>query len=333
MSRTRSPTSLVRTQTARLLRGDPLPYDRLVVAPGIRLLYGQPEGYDQAAALEMPHAWEAGALDSAAGALPARRPGRRHGGHQRARRPDALSAGTLRAGEPHGSVAEVASHALQDPDIRLEQPLPAPGRLHRRVGGALPGHDRVDPAHAGRCGDTRRRRRPHAPQQQRRASGEPGEHHPAAGTRAGRADQRPVLGSRLVPGRPADLRIAARRARARHRGCVHRRGHAQGGLGRTQPGAAVRGGHRRLAAGPAGLAWRAGQCLLQPLECLYGAGHACALQGQRRSHRPDRRQRRARPQRPLRTSPRRTPGTRRSAVPASPSEHRCAGADAAAGAG
>jgi len=50
----------VGTQTARLLRSNPLHYDRLVVAPGIRLLYGQPEGYDQAAAVEMPHAWEAG---------------------------------------------------------------------------------------------------------------------------------------------------------------------------------------------------------------------------------------------------------------------------------
>src|ERR1700693_1692196 len=44
----------------RLLKGNPLAYDRLVIAPGIRLLYGQPEGYDQAAALQMPHAWEGG---------------------------------------------------------------------------------------------------------------------------------------------------------------------------------------------------------------------------------------------------------------------------------
>jgi NADPH-dependent 2,4-dienoyl-CoA reductase/sulfur reductase-like enzyme len=45
---------------ARLLSGNPLAYDRLVVAPGIRLLYGQPQGYDQAATLQMPHAWEGG---------------------------------------------------------------------------------------------------------------------------------------------------------------------------------------------------------------------------------------------------------------------------------
>jgi sulfide dehydrogenase [flavocytochrome c] flavoprotein chain len=47
-------------QSVRLLSGNQLGFDRLVIAPGIRLLYGQPEGYDQAAALQMPHAWEGG---------------------------------------------------------------------------------------------------------------------------------------------------------------------------------------------------------------------------------------------------------------------------------
>jgi sulfide dehydrogenase [flavocytochrome c] flavoprotein chain len=37
-----------------------VPYDRLVMAPGIRFLFGTPQGYDEAAALRMPHAWEAG---------------------------------------------------------------------------------------------------------------------------------------------------------------------------------------------------------------------------------------------------------------------------------
>lgn len=41
----------------RLEHGDALPYDRLVVAPGIRLLWNTPEGYDEAAAGRMPHAW------------------------------------------------------------------------------------------------------------------------------------------------------------------------------------------------------------------------------------------------------------------------------------
>jgi sulfide dehydrogenase [flavocytochrome c] flavoprotein chain len=45
---------------ASLAGGPDLEYDRLVMAPGIRFLWGQPEGYDQAAAALMPHAWQAG---------------------------------------------------------------------------------------------------------------------------------------------------------------------------------------------------------------------------------------------------------------------------------
>jgi sulfide dehydrogenase [flavocytochrome c] flavoprotein subunit len=41
----------------RLDSGASLAYDRLVVAPGIRLLWNTPEGYDEAAAQRMPHAW------------------------------------------------------------------------------------------------------------------------------------------------------------------------------------------------------------------------------------------------------------------------------------
>jgi sulfide dehydrogenase [flavocytochrome c] flavoprotein chain len=44
----------------RLVSGEFLSYDRLVVAPGIRFRFGTPEGYDDAAQRQMPHAWEAG---------------------------------------------------------------------------------------------------------------------------------------------------------------------------------------------------------------------------------------------------------------------------------
>jgi sulfide dehydrogenase [flavocytochrome c] flavoprotein chain len=44
----------------RLAGGGALGYDRLVVAPGIRLLWNRIEGYDEAAAQRMPHAWQAG---------------------------------------------------------------------------------------------------------------------------------------------------------------------------------------------------------------------------------------------------------------------------------
>jgi NADPH-dependent 2,4-dienoyl-CoA reductase/sulfur reductase-like enzyme len=44
----------------RLTGGRALSYDRLVVAPGIRLLWNRIEGYDEVAAQRMPHAWQAG---------------------------------------------------------------------------------------------------------------------------------------------------------------------------------------------------------------------------------------------------------------------------------
>ena len=46
---------------ARSSGGNVFAYDRLVMAPGIRFLWGQPQGYDDAAAQVMPHAWQAGA--------------------------------------------------------------------------------------------------------------------------------------------------------------------------------------------------------------------------------------------------------------------------------
>jgi sulfide dehydrogenase [flavocytochrome c] flavoprotein subunit len=46
---------------ARLGGGAQLAYDRLVMAPGIRFLWGTPQGYDSAAAQVMPHAWAGGA--------------------------------------------------------------------------------------------------------------------------------------------------------------------------------------------------------------------------------------------------------------------------------
>ncbi len=45
----------------RLSGGDELPYDRLVMAPGIRFLWGTPQGYGESASQAMPHAWQAGA--------------------------------------------------------------------------------------------------------------------------------------------------------------------------------------------------------------------------------------------------------------------------------
>ena len=41
-------------------RGEPLPYDRLILSPGIDFRWNAIEGYDQAAVETFPHAWKAG---------------------------------------------------------------------------------------------------------------------------------------------------------------------------------------------------------------------------------------------------------------------------------
>jgi sulfide dehydrogenase [flavocytochrome c] flavoprotein chain len=47
-------------RTVTLSEGTVLPYDRLVLAPGVDFRWGSPAGYDEAAAARMPHAWKAG---------------------------------------------------------------------------------------------------------------------------------------------------------------------------------------------------------------------------------------------------------------------------------
>lgn len=44
----------------RLETGESLPYDRLVVSPGIAFAFGEIDGYDEAATEVMPHAWKVG---------------------------------------------------------------------------------------------------------------------------------------------------------------------------------------------------------------------------------------------------------------------------------
>ncbi|MCX7684658.1 MAG: NAD(P)/FAD-dependent oxidoreductase [Acetobacteraceae bacterium] len=44
-------------RTVRLAGGDTLSYDRVILSPGIALRWGAIQGYDEAAAARMPHAW------------------------------------------------------------------------------------------------------------------------------------------------------------------------------------------------------------------------------------------------------------------------------------
>ena len=50
-----------RRRLVTLERGAARSYERLVLAPGIRFLWGRPQGYTEAVAQRMPHAWQAGA--------------------------------------------------------------------------------------------------------------------------------------------------------------------------------------------------------------------------------------------------------------------------------
>ena len=47
-------------QQVRLLSGAPLPYDRVIVSPGIELMFAQVSGMSAEAANRIPHAWKAG---------------------------------------------------------------------------------------------------------------------------------------------------------------------------------------------------------------------------------------------------------------------------------
>jgi sulfide dehydrogenase [flavocytochrome c] flavoprotein subunit len=47
-------------KTVRLAGGSTLPYDKLVVSPGVDMRWSAVEGYDEAASQVMPHAWKAG---------------------------------------------------------------------------------------------------------------------------------------------------------------------------------------------------------------------------------------------------------------------------------
>ncbi len=48
------------SRNVRLADGTSLPYDRLIIAPGIDIRWGALSGYDEAAAARMPHAWKGG---------------------------------------------------------------------------------------------------------------------------------------------------------------------------------------------------------------------------------------------------------------------------------
>ena len=60
IARTTATAVDAQARSVTLADGTRLSYDRLVLAPGIEIRWGALPGYDQAAAAQMPHAWQAG---------------------------------------------------------------------------------------------------------------------------------------------------------------------------------------------------------------------------------------------------------------------------------
>ena len=60
IARTTATAVDAQARSVTLADGTRLPYDRLVLAPGIDIRWGALPGYDEAAAARMPHAWHAG---------------------------------------------------------------------------------------------------------------------------------------------------------------------------------------------------------------------------------------------------------------------------------
>jgi NADPH-dependent 2,4-dienoyl-CoA reductase/sulfur reductase-like enzyme len=60
VARTAATAVDAQARSVALADGARLPYDRLVLAPGIDIRWGALPGYDEAAAAQMPHAWRAG---------------------------------------------------------------------------------------------------------------------------------------------------------------------------------------------------------------------------------------------------------------------------------
>ena len=130
----------------RLESGQALPFDRLVVAPGIRFLSERLEGYDAAAAQRMPHAWQAG---EQTWRLAAQLRAMDDGGVVAI----SVPSGLMRCPPAPYERASLIAHYLSQHKprsklliLRCQQSFSAPGSVHRRLAVAVSGHDRMDRA-------------------------------------------------------------------------------------------------------------------------------------------------------------------------------------------
>ncbi len=225
-------------KTVMLANGAKLPYDRLVVSPGIDLKYDSVPGWSQAAEEMMPHAWKPGAqtqllkkrLDAVpnggvivmiAPPNPYRCP---PGPYERV----SMMAHALKSGE-EGS--------LQDLRHRSEGKLLQAGAVPGRLGEALQEHGRVARAE-GACrlevGRPQDRHRGHGLRdlQERGA----GQCHPGADGRRDRARRKTRQRQRVLRHRPGEHEVGGRSEHFCARRCVHRRRYAEIRVLRQQSG-------------------------------------------------------------------------------------------------
>ena len=239
-------------RTLRLEDGSRLAYDRCVVAPGIRFLWGTPEGYDEAASERMPHAWEAGAqttrladrlraMDDGgvfAISVPSGLMRCPPGPYERA----SLVAEFLQRHKPRSKVL------IFDANNRFPRQETFVAAWEAQYRGLI----EWIPVDAGRRGATRRCAHQHVAHIERRASRRARECDSAAGARTLRSGRGARQRSWVVSGRSGDFRVDERCARPRDRRRLHRRRDAEGRIGRIEPCASMRGGDRRGARRPRG---------------------------------------------------------------------------------
>ena len=224
-----------------LADGTSLPYDRLVLAPGIDLRFDALPGYDEAASAKMPHAWKAGeqtallrqqleAMDD--GGLVAL----------------AVPASPSRCPPAPYERASLIAHYLKDKKAALEDRHPrrqgcisAAAPVRECLEGIVSRHDRADGAVARRPGHLGRSRDQYHRHRLRQLQGRGRQRHSAAEGRPHRRHRRRCRPYRLVPDRSRDLCLETRAQHPRHRRRLHRRRHPQIGVRGERGGQGLRG--------------------------------------------------------------------------------------------
>ena len=144
-----------------LVGGKRIPYDRLVVAPGIDIKFDSVPGYSEAAAADHAACLEARRADRASGQEAQCAEGRRHHRDDRAAQSLSLPARTLRARLDVRPCAQAEGpQEVEDHRARSQAHLLQAGAVPGGVGEALSGHDRVAGPEDARRHQGRRCRRP-----------------------------------------------------------------------------------------------------------------------------------------------------------------------------